>query len=43
MDVPGHRRGQPKYRCKEKLKVDMPENNLLEHQVWHRHEWQRLA
>ena len=44
IEVPGHRRrGRPKYRWKDKLKVDMLEKNLLEHQVWDRHEWQRLT
>ena len=44
MEVPGHRRrGRPKYRWKDRLKVDVLERNLLEHQAWDRHEWQRLA
>ena len=44
MEVPGHRRrGQPKYRWKDKVNVDMLEKNLLEHEVLDRCEWQRLA
>jgi len=44
MEVSGHRRRvRPKYRWKDKPKVDMLEKNLLEHLVWDRHEWQRLA
>ena len=40
MEVSGHRRrGRPKNRWKDKLKVDMLKKNLLEHQVWDRHEW----
>ena len=32
MDVPGHRRrGRPKYKWKDKQRVDMLEKNLLEH------------
>ena len=32
VEVPGHRRrGRPKYRRKDKLRVDMLEKNLLEY------------
>ena len=33
------RERQPRFRWKDKLKVDMLERNLLEHKVWDRHEW----
>ena len=34
---------RPKYRWKDKLKVDMHEKNLLERQMWDRHEWQTIV
>ena len=44
MEIPGHRRrGQPKFRWKDRLKEDMWENNLNEHQVGEREEWKRLS
>ena len=44
MEVPGHRRaGRPKYRGKKKLKGDMQEKNLNEHQVRDRNEENRPA
>ena len=44
MEVPGKRkRGGPKLRWKDRIKADMIEKNLIEHQVMNRNEWKRLA
>ena len=44
MEVPGQRpRGRPKLRWKDRIKEDMLEKNLREHQAINRNEWKRLA
>ena len=44
LEVPGQRtRGRPKLRWKDRIKEDMLEENLREHQAINRNEWKRLA
>ena len=43
IEVPGNRRrGRSKFRWKDKIKEDMQEKGVREHQVRNRTEWRRL-